>query len=52
MVTHTESSGSTFLGYHLISPERKYTIQIFIVAWSFAVAVINNDIDVKMEESY
>ncbi len=51
-MTHTESSDSTVLEYHHISPERKYTIQIFIVAWSFAVAAINNDIDIKMEESY
>jgi hypothetical protein len=51
-VTHTESSDSTVLEYRHISPERKYTIQIFIVAWSFAVAAINNDIDVKMEERY
>ena len=39
-----ESSESTVLGYHHISPERKYTIQKFIVAWSFAVATVNNDI--------
>jgi hypothetical protein len=49
-VTHIESSDRV-LEYN-ISPERKYTIQIFIVAWSFAVAAINNDIDLKMEESY